>query len=728
MQHFLTAMLLALSCAAVQAGEPTKKTATAAGPMANPHTAAGLSAVHVGNSHSHPLRLLVPMAERVGHSGYKEGHVNILGASLGWNWNHGEQNKWPKTLAPDQKWDAIALLSWAGDDEVYAPKFAGEAFKGNPKCQVYIYVIWPDLNMSFEEPDPIRSETHGEKVAAAVARAFPDAPKPRVIPSSMLIRELGRLADMGELPGVANRFALFSDGGHLSQFGQYAVTTMVCAMLYGESPMDYPSDIFRKDQNGNPIRGTYNYVSVPDETATVIKRTIWDILQTYEPAGMKAGLVIGNRRLDVAIAGQPYKAELKAVHGKGACAWSLASGMLPAGITLSPSGVISGQSDAVGKYPLTVRLTSGSDSFERPLVLNVSPDTPPSIPDQPLPGVTLDTYVFQPVKVTGGVGTVRWSLSDGKLPYGIMLSPAGILVGTPGEEGKFTFKSRVQDSHPICPRAAAAEKQFTWKIGPASPDCLPVKFVVTRGYDLSQIRLPRDADRKPIPPDSVLKIDGKLQEPFWNLDQPIEKKVQGAPTKQATFSAVWTANCSGNTIPGRPIPQGSFFVGHCGGRVWTLAGMDLVLAVKVLDGAKGKTPKDGVHIFLDGRHDGKIIYGADDIHFFIPRQFKSGFAWAPMARGIKPPWFSKAAVSEIDGGYVVEVSLGASNFTGDGQWLTLGARSVYGLDIAVDEGDEGAVSQQVWRGDANDAEDTSHFGTIVLAGQPAVAPQQSEKK
>lgn len=726
MTHFRIFLLPAILCATVQAGEPATKTAPAAQPTGNPANVTGLSAVHVGNSHSHPLRLLVALTERVGHSHYEEGHINILGSPLSWNWTHGEQNKWPATLAPNRKWDAITLLSWAGDDNVYAPKFAGEACKGNPKCQVYIYVIWPDLNMSFEKPDPIRSEAHGEEVAAAVGKAFPNAPKPRVIPSSMLIRELGRLADMGELPGVANRFALFSDGGHLSHFGQYAVTSMVCAMLYGESPMDYPSDIFRQDQNGNPIGGTYNRVTVSDEAAVVIKRSVWDILQTYEPAGMKAGLVIRNRRLDVAIAGQPYKTELKAVHAQGQCAWQLVNGKLPTGISLAPSGIISGQSDAVGNYPLTVKLTSGSEAFERPLTLSVSPDTPPSIPDQPLPRASSDTYVFQPFKIAGGAGTVTWSLVDGNLPYGLLLSPVGVLVGTPGQEGEFAFKIRAEDSHLAGPRAA--EREFKWKIGPTRPDSLPVKFVITRGYDLKQIQLPRDEDRKPIPPDSVLKVEGRLEEPFWNLDQSIERKVQGTPTKKAAFSAVWTANCSGNTIPGRPIPQGSFLLGQSGGRVWTLAGMELVLAIRVLDGAKGRTPKDGVHVFLDGRHDGQLIYGADDIHFFVPREFKSGSGWAPMARGVKPPWFSKVAVSEIDGGYVVEVSLGAPNFTGDGQWLSLGARSVYGLDIAVDEGDEGAVSQQVWRGDAHDAEDTSHFGTILLTGQPAVAPSKADTK
>jgi hypothetical protein len=46
--------------------------------------------------------------------------------------------------------------------------------------------------------------------------------------------------------------------------------------------------------------------------------------------------------------------------------------------------------------------------------------------------------------------------------------------------------------------------------------------------------------------------------------------------------------------------------------------------------------------------------------------------------------------------------------------VKLGAKGVYGFDVAVDEGDDKEVSRQVWRGDANDAEATSHFGTLVL--------------
>ena len=650
----------------------------AAEPAAPPARNDGLSVVHVGNSHSHPLRLLVPLNRQVGHAGFKEGHVNILGASLGCNWEHPEQNKWPTTLAATNKWDAITLLSWDNGDNKFAPRFAGEVYKANPKCQVYIYTIWPDADMSHDNPPPVRALAHGEAAAAAVAAAFPNAPMPRVIPSSLLIRELGRLADRGELPHIASRFALYMDGGHLSDYGAYAVNTMICAMLYQESPLAYPADIYQIDSQGQPRRGTFSSVTIPEETADVIKRTVWDILQTYPCAGMKPMLVIADRHVEPVIAGQPCKVELKALNASGPCVWSIVKGTLPEGLSLSRDGVLAGQSGAVGNYPLNIQLTDGKDRFERPLMVQVNQDRVPAIPDQALETVSLDRYVFQPLKVDGGVGHITWGVSVGKLPYGIMLSPAGILVGSPGEEGEFTFKIRAEDSHPSGPRAA--EKLFTWKIGPATPETLQVKsLAVTGKLD-----------------DKTVVIDGKLDEPFWKLDQKIAKKVKGTPAQQASFGAVWTRRSRNDK---------------------KIVGDQLILAFKVLDGPKGKTPKDGVHIFIDGNHDRKLIYGADDTHFFIPRKHKGG--WANTICG-KVNWFTSARVQEIEGGYTMEISLSGKYFTGTGNWLPFGPKGVYGFDVAVDEGDGKEISQQVWHGDANNAGDTSHFGAIVLVNEPAM--------
>ncbi len=540
------------------------------------------------------------------------------------------------------------------------------------------------MTEDFDKPSFGRSEAHIERVAAAVDKAFPQAPKTRLMPCSLLIRELGRMADRGELPGVASRFELFADGGdHPSRFAAYALNLLVMAMLYNESPLAYPYDIYDIDAQGRPIRGdVQRHIRVPQATAIVIKRVVWDILQTYPPAGMPLGLVIANRRLEPAIAGQPYKAQLKPLNAAGPCAWSIVKGTLPQGLSLSLDGVLAGQSAAPGNYPLTVRLTDGKRSCQRPLVLSVDRGAPPRIPDQPLETVALDQRVLQSLKIEGGAGHVAWSVSGGALPYGIRLSPAGMLVGSPGEQGAFSFKIKAEDAFPGGPRSA--EKAFAWTIGPASPAALLVKRIDVTGK----------------PDDKTVVIDGKLDEPFWKLDQAIEKKVKGTPTKRASFGLVWTHQPRGDQ---------------------KLIGRQLVLAVKVLDGPKGKTPKDGIHIFLDGNHNRSVIYSGDDTHFFVPRNHQGG--WAQSLRG-KVNWFTDARVQEIAGGYTMEISLGGGEyFSGEGNWLPFGAKGVYGFDIGVDEGDGTGVSQQVWRGDANDAEDTSHFGTIVLTAQPAMTPQ-----
>ncbi len=115
-------------------------------------------------------------------------------------------------------------------------------------------------------------------------KAFPNAPKTRLMPCNLVIQELARLADRGELPGVKSRFELFSDTIHPNRLTSYALNVLVMAMLYNECPLAYPCDIHPMDTRGKPVRGdAFKDVQVPVETATVIKRVVWDALQTYPP-------------------------------------------------------------------------------------------------------------------------------------------------------------------------------------------------------------------------------------------------------------------------------------------------------------------------------------------------------------------------------------------------------------------------------------------------------------
>ncbi|MBR1438382.1 MAG: putative Ig domain-containing protein, partial [Synergistaceae bacterium] len=60
--------------------------------------------------------------------------------------------------------------------------------------------------------------------------------------------------------------------------------------------------------------------------------------------------------------------------------WSVSSGTLPAGLTLSSTGVISGIPTTAGSYEFTVRAVSGSLSAEKSLSITVKlPDEPRGI-------------------------------------------------------------------------------------------------------------------------------------------------------------------------------------------------------------------------------------------------------------------------------------------------------------------------------------------------------------
>ncbi len=59
-------------------------------------------------------------------------------------------------------------------------------------------------------------------------------------------------------------------------------------------------------------------------------------------------------------------------------------------------------------------------------------------------------YVRQPyqarLEADGGVAPLKWEISEGSLPAGIILQTDGVLAGTPAETGEFRFTTTVTDS------------------------------------------------------------------------------------------------------------------------------------------------------------------------------------------------------------------------------------------------------------------------------------------
>ena len=130
-----------------------------------------------------------------------------------------------------------------------------------------------------------------------------------------------------------------------------------------------------------------------------------------------------------------YSVQLLASGGKpGTYTWSIASGGLPPGINLSPSGLIFGQASSPGSFPVTIRVAdtnSPQDTALESYTFNVSV-TPLTVQVvMPAPdGVVGASYLATPLTVMGGTTPYTWSAPG--LPPGLSINPStGQITGIP---------------------------------------------------------------------------------------------------------------------------------------------------------------------------------------------------------------------------------------------------------------------------------------------------------
>jgi hypothetical protein len=180
------------------------------------------------------------------------------------------------------------------------------------------------------------------------------------------------------------------------------------------------------------------------------------------------GLAIVNTSVKQATVNQPYAENLKAQRLDSLnpptgpdeqATWTLESGSLPTGVTLSADGVLSGTPTVEGSYGFVVKAQNGGRSdtgtftigVRQPLVVT-SPFAP-----APRPSAEVGVRFAKTATATGGSGTYTWSVSAGALPAGLVLDPAnGTVAGTPTAAGTFRFGLTATDSEGRATSVAAA--------------------------------------------------------------------------------------------------------------------------------------------------------------------------------------------------------------------------------------------------------------------------------
>ncbi len=193
--------------------------------------------------------------------------------------------------------------------------------------------------------------------------------------------------------------------------------------------------------NGAPTTaGTFNFTvrATDNGTPAQVKTKALSIKVIQQ-------LVITTSSLPGGIIGSGYSKSLASSGGTGPFAWSLDSGTLPAGITLSGAGVLSGTPSVQGVSSFDVKVAdSAGQSAIRTFSITVNPVL--NIVTETLDGGLQGVPYAKSLEANGGSAPLTWSLTSGALPAGLALSPAGLISGTPTALGTSTFTVKVADS------------------------------------------------------------------------------------------------------------------------------------------------------------------------------------------------------------------------------------------------------------------------------------------
>ena len=160
-------------------------------------------------------------------------------------------------------------------------------------------------------------------------------------------------------------------------------------------------------------------------------------------------LSITTSGLPGATVGTSYSTTLAASGGSGTKSWTITAGSLPAGLSLSSSGVLSGTPAAPGTASFTAKVSAGSASSQRQFSLGVAAALEIAAPATQLAEVAVPLKIE--LNATGGSAPYRWELTQGVLPVHVGFigdqgnGSTALIKGVPADAGSFPLTFRVTD-------------------------------------------------------------------------------------------------------------------------------------------------------------------------------------------------------------------------------------------------------------------------------------------
>jgi hypothetical protein len=246
----------------------------------------------------------------------------------------------------------------------------------------------------------------------------------------------------------------------------------------------------------------------------VVKNILVTAVQplTIAPAGtLSAGTV-----------GIAYNQAFAGASGVAPYAYSLKSGTLPNGLTLSGDR-LQGVPTLQGSFGFTIRVVDSRGVLgEQIYTMTINPATTPTPATLSIDTITLSSgstiaAYNQTLYASGGTAPYSWFLVSGSLPPGLVLGSAGMLSGVPTTVGSFSFGLQVRDAS-----SRTAVRTFTVTIAGVvpSPSVPPEAWVgsadPTRLDNLRRIgvsvndlvKLPNDHDSRTTVDTTVYYIGG----------------------------------------------------------------------------------------------------------------------------------------------------------------------------------------------------------------------------
>jgi hypothetical protein len=216
---------------------------------------------------------------------------------------------------------------------------------------------------------------------------------------------------------------------------------------------------------GTPtVAGSYSFTVLVSDHTNPSQSATATVSVTVAPA-----LTLTTTSLPDATAGTAYSQPLTATGGSGLFSWSVVSGSLPDGLSLSSLGVISGTPTATenSSSSFTVQVTSGSNPQQTATqTLSIKVNVPLVISTSSLPDAQAGSAYDATLTATGGSSgqTQEWFVLSGSLPPGLSLDTfSGTISGTPATPaypGTYNFTVQVLGG-------GAATKDLSIKVAPS---------------------------------------------------------------------------------------------------------------------------------------------------------------------------------------------------------------------------------------------------------------------